>query len=874
MRGILIPGQPEAEPAAEPWPVDDHTIRVDEMFARQLDNEFSAGVRGLLHDPETGIGAQSGEAALHAIAGVMPALNELKERQAPPRAKAIGPRQRSILEPLIETRLDWAAGTLGQLAQRATVEVDDASVAERIAGLNQDAAIAWQDPAYLRKLGRAAVEELRYQGERRGWNPVETDTKVRGGLSDLYAGAVETAIRQDDLDGAVALYDHARPVIDPERQAILDRRFVQAREAAVYRDVDRDMAGIPIEPAGPPGADVFEERATELTPEDASDKVRSRIAEIATFAQGRAERQWQKQQAEAGVAALDWLGKNPYGPVLAIPSDIRDWLAPDQWRGLETLAIEGHLKTDDDIFENLDRQMIYEPGAFTGVDLDRHRLSLDDADHARFAVVQKAISDGTPDPAFVRSRRARLDADRAMEAKGLDTDSPDARLVRANVRNRLGSFETIEGHAPNGADIDTIIGEEVARGPSGSAPTSEPSPGNPDDRAAEAGTAGEQPPAQPGAAATSTWVMPEVPTAGALEEAVRASVKATIKALPRLATGAGSFALSMVIPDNFQGETVDVDDGVRITLPPGQRYVYAERRVDGGLLGSGIGARWEKLPIPMEVVEGPRGRFLRFDLDHIAKVVGTPQEADRILEQLGALMARPPRKSGSDATDQGKSGTSPSPNQLPPPRPPDDIYLLLDVALHLAKHIVMLKDPAGRGDHYTGADRVQTAVGVPLNPRLGAPDAGFDYNPNQQNIRKGFMGELELANRILHALPDDVVVHYGNRAGRQGPDVVSISPSGTVRIFDSKYRSQERAVSPSMQGLKGEVGHYAEDVVASIGRAESEGRLTPDRAQAARDAMKNGRVTIHTVGTGNLWGGIVEQVDGASRGIIKRGDDR
>ena len=256
MGSILIPGLPEAEPAAEPWPPhsdngDEHTIRVDEMFARQFDTEFSAGVRGLLHDPETGIAAQRGEVALEAIAGAMPALGELKERTL---AQAIGPRQCSILEPMIDTRLDWAAGTLGRLAQRATVEVDDASVAERIAGLNQDAATAWQDPAYVRKLGRTAVEELRYQGERRGWDAAETDGRVRTGLSDLYAGAVETAIGQNDLDGAVGLYDHARPVIDPERQAAIDSRFVQAREAAVYRDVDRDMAGIPIEPAGPPGS--------------------------------------------------------------------------------------------------------------------------------------------------------------------------------------------------------------------------------------------------------------------------------------------------------------------------------------------------------------------------------------------------------------------------------------------------------------------------------------------------------------------------------------------------------------------------------------------------------------------------------------------
>ena len=477
MRGILIPGQPEPEPAAEPWPIDEHTIRVDEMFARQLDTEYSAGVRGLLHDPETGVSAQRGEAALEAIAGAMPALNELKERTL---AQAIGPRQRSILEPLIETRLDRAAGTLGQLAQRATVEVDDASVADRIAGLNRDAATSWYDPAYLRKLGRTAVEELRYQGERRGWDPAETDARVRGGLSNLYAGAVETAIRQDDLDGAAGLYDHARPVIDPERQVILDRRFVQAREAALYRDVHRDLEGIPIEPEGPPGIEVFAKRAAELTPEDASDEVRARIGQVAAFARHYAERQWNKQQSDAGIAAFDWIGKNPGVSVLAMPSDIRDWLAPDQWRGIETLAIEGRLKTDSDLFEQLDHQMIYEPDAFAGVGLDRHRLSLDDEDRARFAAAQKAIAEGRIDPDLARYDRMRRGIDRAVKALGIDTDGAVAATVRAEARNRQKSFGVVEGRAPNGKDIDNIVDEEVARRGRGIAPVVEPTPGSPE----------------------------------------------------------------------------------------------------------------------------------------------------------------------------------------------------------------------------------------------------------------------------------------------------------------------------------------------------------------------------------------------------------
>ena len=459
--GIQIyPTVPVAQPEAEPWPIDEHTIRIDEMFARQLDTEFSSGVRALLHDPETGISARRGEAALEAIAGALPALHELKERTL---SQAMGSRQRGILEPPIETRLDWAAGTLGRFAERATIEVDDASVADRIAGLKQDASFLWRDPAYLQKLGRTTVEELRYQGERRGWGPAEIDTKARSSLSDLYAGAVEAAIGQDDLAGAAGLYDHARPIIDPERQATLDRRFVRAREVAVYRDIDRDMEGIPIEPAGPPGAEVFESRAVELTPDDATDEMRARIAQVAAHAHRHAERRWSRRQAEAGVAALDWVGKNPGRSFLASPPEIRDWLAPDQWRGLEALLIEGRPRTDRDLFERLDRQMVYEPARFAALDLDRYRLSLDDEDHARFVGGQKAIVEGRVDPGHVRHDWLRRGIDRALKVLGIDTEGPEAADARADARDQLDGFEAIEGRAPNGQDIDAIVGDVVGR---------------------------------------------------------------------------------------------------------------------------------------------------------------------------------------------------------------------------------------------------------------------------------------------------------------------------------------------------------------------------------------------------------------------------
>lgn len=459
MASIPIRVLPEAGPAAEPWPADEFAVRADEMFARRLDTEFAAGVRDLLHNPETGLSSLSGEAALEAIAGVYPALEELRQRTLD---GAMGTRQRGLLEPLMNTRLDWAAGTIGRLAERATAQVDDESVAERLTGLGQDAAASWDDPAHLQKLGRAAVEELRWQGERRGWDATETDARAKAGLSDLYAGAVQAAMGRD-IDGATSLLAHAREAIDPAWLETIDHRLARAREDGFLREVDAALSALPLAPAAPPALEAISEHIAGLTPGDATEHVRGRIGELAVHAQRRAERQWHRQQAEAGVAALDWLKQNPDASSLFLPEEVREWLAADQLDGLMTLEQRGRLVTDPDLFERLDWQSVYEPEAFAALDLDRHRLSLDDRDHARFAATQKAMAKNTTDPVIARQRLARIGVDRALASQGIDTESTEAADIRADMRDRLDDFEIVEGRPPNGQDIEGLVEEEAAR---------------------------------------------------------------------------------------------------------------------------------------------------------------------------------------------------------------------------------------------------------------------------------------------------------------------------------------------------------------------------------------------------------------------------
>ena len=163
-----------------------------------------------MHDPATGLASRDPERALAGIAETIPLLADLKDRYL---AQARGPRQKALLEPLIDRRLERAGVDLGRIVHQATSVLDDRSGAERIADLQQDASLSWQDTAHLRLLGRTVVNELRYQGERKGWDAGRTDTAVRTGLSDLYAGAVEAAIVQDP----------ERAAIQPERQAAVER---------------------------------------------------------------------------------------------------------------------------------------------------------------------------------------------------------------------------------------------------------------------------------------------------------------------------------------------------------------------------------------------------------------------------------------------------------------------------------------------------------------------------------------------------------------------------------------------------------------------------------------------------------------------------
>jgi hypothetical protein len=220
----------------------------------------------------------------------------------------------------------------------------------------------------------------------------------------------------------------------------------------------------------------------------------------------------------------------------------------------------------------------------------------------------------------------------------------------------------------------------------------------------------------------------------------------------------------------------------------------------------------------------------------------TPQPPDSSAAAAGAAAA-------------GAAGTE----QLNEAAPPDP-----EAAENLEawQRIARVRGEEAPDSQYLGPNGRNTSAGVRLNPKLPEPAAGWGYRPAHRHLRNGYRGELQLANRIVAALPNEIVIHYGMPAGQQGADVISLSPTGTVSIWDSKWRSGQRSISPSQrahqseksfENLKWELRQRIEDAARS-------GHLATHVAAMARKNVDAGNFDIYTIGTGNAHGAVAESV--------------
>jgi hypothetical protein len=161
---------------------------------------------------------------------------------------------------------------------------------------------------------------------------------------------------------------------------------------------------------------------------------------------------------------------------------------------------------------------------------------------------------------------------------------------------------------------------------------------------------------------------------------------------------------------------------------------------------------------------------------------------------------------------------------------------------------------------YGKSNGQQTGVGVFVDRRLPPPAAGWKYNPPPGHLRNGYVGEIKLANRIVAALEDETVIHYGMPAGMHGPDIISVAPDGTISVWDSKWRAGPRLISSGGHQRQTSLAVAWQEVQRQVDLAVKSGRLPPETGEKARENAANGNFLVITVGTGSAHGGVVKVV--------------
>ena len=227
-----------------------------------------------------------------------------------------------------------------------------------------------------------------------------------------------------------------------------------------------------------------------------------------------------------------------------------------------------------------------------------------------------------------------------------------------------------------------------------------------------------------------------VDLAAAAARVAPAVVGAAASAPAALAAAIGT----MVYPTNTGSDTTDIGDGLRVRTRPGQRSVEIERRVHNGLLNTGIGARWETLPVDAwQQVNRDGSVDTVVNHEQLNRVLGVgppaqPQDAGATaMAQTPQSQQRPAPTAGSaNAPGAGIPGATGSLApaqaaaaalaQAKQPNPDEERLLACRAVMALPGRQAA---PSGQ---FNGPGGIGTNVGIDVSPSYPTPKGGYDYN--------------------------------------------------------------------------------------------------------------------------------------------------
>lgn len=212
-------------------------IEENERVAKDLENQLAARLREISFGDGTaenpGFYGLKGENAINGNAEVRKAIAEARDE-----LKALAPNERvksmfsDVANRRIETELTRIASHVSSErnnAQQATAET-------RMREAADDAAANWSDPKIIdRSLGIVTAEAIA-SGERNGWSPEVTQSRIEQAQTQVLRSAIETAVAVDP-EAAQALVETYEDKLDGTSRASIATAVFNAQDRLINRRI-------------------------------------------------------------------------------------------------------------------------------------------------------------------------------------------------------------------------------------------------------------------------------------------------------------------------------------------------------------------------------------------------------------------------------------------------------------------------------------------------------------------------------------------------------------------------------------------------------------------------------------------------------------
>jgi hypothetical protein len=428
----------------------------NEATVKNADARMGETEQALLFDPQNGFLNLQGQAALTQAPAVLDTYTKAQDREM---TTMVDDDQRRMIGELADRRLATFSTQIERHTAAERQRWYDTASDRRIALMQADAGLHWNDDALLRRSLGTARAEVGEQAERKGWDAALTEAALRQQTSRTLVAAIGAAVDRDPKR-AQSLRTRYEAVIDDQDRTTLDALLAEAQTRERAQAASNEILNATPPDGAPPTPHWRLQQVEAITDPAVRAATIRRVLGVATAAEARAR--------ALGEQVLARVLKEGLTDPSQIP--VREWVALDTERrqAIETRLDHTARNTEPApnpaLVDELATEMTQAPHDFARRDLVPAIAHLPLLQWQRFRDWQAGLRRNEPtteEQLYAIKRGLQL----ATKMLPVHVADGEATNTRAGLVEDIDTQRRITGKSPDDADIADMLARYVPTQP-------------------------------------------------------------------------------------------------------------------------------------------------------------------------------------------------------------------------------------------------------------------------------------------------------------------------------------------------------------------------------------------------------------------------